>query len=143
MPETPRLDPAALLRLRGIVDAIHKRNGQSVPLAQLVDLSTSVSIDAGVTIDFEASTELGQPFLVLRMPPPNASAGSPDARLACLSPREREIVRLLAEGLSNKQIAARLAIKLATVKDHVHRVLQKTGLPNRAAVAAASRDPTS
>jgi DNA-binding NarL/FixJ family response regulator len=51
--------------------------------------------------------------------------------------REREVAALVAEGLSNKQIAARLFISLATVKDHVHRILKKTGLPNRAAVAAA------
>ena len=57
--------------------------------------------------------------------------------LATLSPREREIVALVADGLSNKQIARRLFIALATVKDHVHRILVKTSRPNRAAIAAA------
>jgi DNA-binding NarL/FixJ family response regulator len=49
------------------------------------------------------------------------------------------ICALVTEGLSNKQIAARLHIALATVKDHMHRILAKTGLPNRAAVASAWR----
>ena len=57
--------------------------------------------------------------------------------VASLSPREREVASLVAEGCSNKQIARRLAISEPTVKDHVHRILTKTGCPNRAAVAAA------
>jgi DNA-binding NarL/FixJ family response regulator len=43
----------------------------------------------------------------------------------------------VAAGLSNKKIAGKLFISLATVKDHVHRILAKTSLPNRAAIAAA------
>jgi DNA-binding NarL/FixJ family response regulator len=54
-----------------------------------------------------------------------------------LSRREWQVVALVAEGLSNKQIARRLVIALATVKDHLHRMLRKTKLPNRAALAAA------
>jgi DNA-binding NarL/FixJ family response regulator len=37
---------------------------------------------------------------------------------------------------SNKQIATCLFLALATVKNHVHHILQKTGLPNRAAIAS-------
>ena len=44
---------------------------------------------------------------------------------------------LVAAGLSNKQIARRLSVTLATVKDHVHRILVKAALPNRAAIATA------
>jgi non-specific serine/threonine protein kinase len=61
----------------------------------------------------------------------------PDRRVMVLSRREHEVAALVANGLSNKQIAGRLFISLATVKDHVHRILKKTNLPNRAAVAAA------
>ena len=56
-----------------------------------------------------------------------------------LSPREREVSRLVAEGLSNKNIADRLHIALGTVKDHVHRILEKTQCANRTALALAVR----
>jgi DNA-binding NarL/FixJ family response regulator len=52
-----------------------------------------------------------------------------------LAPRERDVVRLLALGFTNKEIAVRLRISLFTTKEYVSNVLQKTGLPNRAAVA--------
>jgi hypothetical protein len=47
--------------------------------------------------------------------------------------------RLTADGLGNQQIVRRLSLAVTTVKDHVHRILTKTGLPNRAAVAAVYR----
>jgi two-component system nitrate/nitrite response regulator NarL len=48
-----------------------------------------------------------------------------------LTAREREIVRLIAEGLSNKQIAQRLGIHLPTVKNHVQHILEKLGVHSR------------
>jgi two-component system nitrate/nitrite response regulator NarL len=48
-----------------------------------------------------------------------------------LTPREREIAALIADGLSNKQIARRLSIELATVKNHVHNILGKLGVSRR------------
>lgn len=56
-----------------------------------------------------------------------------------LTPREREIADLLAGGSANGEIAAALMISEATVKDHVHSILRKTGLKTRAAVAGAWR----
>ena len=49
-----------------------------------------------------------------------------------LTAREREILELIDEGLSNKQIAQRLRIELPTVKNHVHRILGKLGVHRRA-----------
>ena len=54
-------------------------------------------------------------------------------RQAVLSPREREVLQLLAEGLTNKAIAHRLVISERTVKFHVGSILAKLGVPNRAA----------
>jgi len=55
--------------------------------------------------------------------------------------REREIIGLIAEGLSNKEIARRLHIATYTVKSHVHNVLEKLALHTRLEIAAyAHRD---
>ena len=58
-----------------------------------------------------------------------------DSALASLSPREREVVGLIAEGRSNKEIAAELFISEATVKTHVARVLTKLDLRDRTQIA--------
>jgi len=62
-----------------------------------------------------------------------------DERLARLTPRELEVLRHVAEGLTNAEIAARLAVTAGTVKIHVERLIAKLGVGNRtqAAVHAA------
>ena len=49
-----------------------------------------------------------------------------------LTPREYQLTSLVAQGLANKEIAGRLNLSLQTVKNHVHSILQKTQLKNRA-----------
>jgi len=49
-----------------------------------------------------------------------------------LTRREGEVLQLIGQGLSNKEIARNLSLSLATVKHHVHHVLQKLKLPRRA-----------
>jgi DNA-binding NarL/FixJ family response regulator len=56
-----------------------------------------------------------------------------------LTLRETEIVPLLAAGLSNKQIGARLCLELATVKNHVHHILEKLNVHRRGEVAGRVR----
>jgi DNA-binding NarL/FixJ family response regulator len=53
-----------------------------------------------------------------------------------LTARERDVVNLIAEGLSNKQIASRLVIEVATVKNHVHNILEKLQVNGRTEAAA-------
>ncbi|WP_119352370.1 response regulator [Azohydromonas sediminis] len=72
---------------------------------------------------------------------PDTPAPADDDALASLSPREREILELIARGHSNKEIARALAIAETTVKIHVQHILRKLNLSSRvqAAVVAASR----
>jgi two-component system nitrate/nitrite response regulator NarL len=53
-----------------------------------------------------------------------------------LTARERQVTHLLAQGLSNKEIAVRLCIEVSTVKNHVHRILGKLDARRRGEVVA-------
>lgn len=52
-----------------------------------------------------------------------------------LTPRETEIVRLIADGLSNRQIAEKLFLSNGTVRNHISTILEKTGLEHRTQIA--------
>lgn len=53
-----------------------------------------------------------------------------------LTPREREVVLLVARGLTNRQIAGELTISERTVTTHVDHILRKLGVTSRARIAA-------
>jgi two-component system nitrate/nitrite response regulator NarL len=66
---------------------------------------------------------------------PAAEAGTGAAELDKLSPREREILRLVARGQSNKEIARELDVAESTVKIHVQNMLRKLNLSSRVQAA--------
>jgi len=59
-----------------------------------------------------------------------------------MTPREREVIELIKEGLSNKRIAARLSVAPQTVKSHVRNIMEKLALHTRLQIAAYSREDT-
>ena len=86
--------------------------------------------DAGKRLRRDAAigTALGEPAQVVDATPDDAS-------VAPLAKREADVARLVAEGLSNKQIGARLFISERTVDSHVRSILNKLGFSSRAQIA--------
>ena len=64
-------------------------------------------------------------------PPPTASTAAPDWAELPLTPRQKHVLHLLTQGLSNKLIARELGVSVDTVKDHVAAVLKALGVNSR------------
>jgi DNA-binding NarL/FixJ family response regulator len=67
-------------------------------------------------------------------PPPDAAVSG--AAVTALTPRERDVLTLVAQGLSNPDIARRLVLSEHTVHRHLANILRKLDLSSRAAAAA-------
>jgi DNA-binding CsgD family transcriptional regulator/pimeloyl-ACP methyl ester carboxylesterase len=100
-----------------------------------------VSIDGRNATEMDASQGMHaiDNFLA-ELPPLQQAAGKDTGIPASLSPRELEVLHLLAAGKTNDEIAEELVISRNTVRHHVSSILDKTGVANRAQAAIYARD---
>lgn len=104
-------------------------HGDDMPWTAIAPLSQLSATGLDLNIDYSAKARLGVPVIV-------AYPKLPSADLAGLTNRQREVAQLMASGLSNKEIARKLGIAVATVKDHVHAVLTGLDLTSRGQLIA-------
>jgi DNA-binding NarL/FixJ family response regulator len=117
------VDDRVLAALRNAVNELARQSGRGVSREAIVAL-------AGAADGYELSIYAGDPPVAIAHPRVSSV-------FAGLTAREREVGALVARGCGNAEIAAELIISEATVKDHVHNILKKSGLKTRAAVAGA------
>ncbi len=110
------------------------------PLAALRDQTSSAVRDSLGATRFSGflargrALSLEEAVSIIVDPPDGAALGSPET--APLSKREWEVAELVAEGRSNKEVAAALVISPRTVEGHVQRILTKLNLSSRAQMAS-------
>jgi DNA-binding CsgD family transcriptional regulator len=132
-------------RLLGAADTVRTGTGASVMpfLAPLMEQARASAIAALGASRFEAEFKAGSRLsrdaavrLALGEPAHVAAAAPDTAGAGLLAKREAEVARLVADGLSNKEIGARLFISEHTVDSHVRSILNKLGCNSRAQIAA-------
>jgi len=135
-------DPARALRVAAAASAIRARVGGEFPPFYRARLDrVRATADDAVGADAERVWDDGARLglddavaLAFGAPPPRTDPP------AGLSARELEVAGLVAEGLSNKAIAARLYLSVRTVESHVRHALAKVGLQNRTQLATWARE---
>jgi pimeloyl-ACP methyl ester carboxylesterase/DNA-binding CsgD family transcriptional regulator len=142
-----RLDVRAELeRVRAPTVVVHRRGDRAIPyrlgreLAAAVPQATFVPL-AG-SAHFPWFDDAGSVVRVFRdaLAPEGRQVASPQGAAALFSRREREVLALVARGLSDKEIAQELVVSPHTVHRHVANIRRKIGRPTRtAAVAEAAR----
>jgi two-component system nitrate/nitrite response regulator NarL len=96
-----------------------------------VDLEVLVQIVRQIADDQRPPT-LSSPEQIV----PREQAPAVEKSVMALTERERQIMRLVSEGLSNKEIGRRLNLTDGTIKVHLHHIFQKLEIANRTALAA-------
>jgi DNA-binding CsgD family transcriptional regulator len=139
-------DPQQAARLLGAAEALRERQGVAVFPAELPRLERASAPARGRLSEtsFAAAWAAGRALPVeqaiaeaLQVADDVTAARVPDPRAPHgLTPREREVLRLVAEGRSNLEIAQSLFLSERTVENHVRHILAKLDLPSRIAAAA-------
>ena len=145
-------EPRLAARLFGAMDNLRAEAGASINAGMapaFAEAMTSVKTALGPS-RFEAELRAGQRLsrddaarLALGEAAPPAAAVSGEAAAGILGPREADVARLVADGLSNKEIGTRLFISERTVESHVRGIMNKLGFSSRAQIArwVATPDP--
>lgn len=113
-----------------ITDAIHKALGGEFPLNQEVAMQLLMHLLEKRSSDAQAGKD---PFERHALTPPLHANSNNNA--GALSPRELEVLQLIAIGKTNRQIARELFLSTSTVKNHVQRILTKLGASDRTQAA--------
>ncbi|HXP21853.1 MAG TPA: LuxR C-terminal-related transcriptional regulator [Streptosporangiaceae bacterium] len=122
---------AALLQADGIADPIEDSRRRSGPRhkarRQLGPAATRAAEDRGAAMTLQMAAEFARLVLDSDERKPPAAPGG-----AGLSPREQELVVLVARGLTDAQMAGQLFLSVSTVRSHLDRIRDKTGCRRRA-----------
>jgi LuxR family transcriptional regulator, maltose regulon positive regulatory protein len=132
--------------LEEAVDRVQRTGAPFETSQARIDLATSLAslgrtepAESEATAALDRLLELGaaaEAERARRLLAPSIPVGDDSPGLPSVTRREREVLGLLAEGLSNRQIAARLVLSEHTVHRHVTNILRKLGFPSRTAAAA-------
>jgi signal transduction histidine kinase len=115
-------------------------NGQGFVLEE-VRTSAAASLHMGLQTMEERIRQVGGVLEILSKPGEGTTLKarfSLSQSSAILTEREREVLRLLIEGLTNRAISARLSVSLETVKSHVHHIMQKMHVRDRTQAAVVA-----
>ncbi|MGV9382999.1 LuxR C-terminal-related transcriptional regulator [Nonomuraea sp. NPDC003707] len=130
-------------RLLGAAETVRTGAGASLQpyltrlVARAEESATAALGEPGFRAEYEAGARLSRDAAIrLALGEPAPAARSAPADAGPLGKREAEVARLVADGLSNKRIAARLFISEHTVDSHVRNILNKLGVNSRAQIAA-------
>lgn len=109
------------------------KNLPAARLAEAVRLASAgvAQLDSSVTLRLAAALP--------SEPEPGRQGGGPSPA-SVLTPREIEVLRLIATGSTNREIAARMYLSEGTVKNHISRILGRLGLRDRTQAAVYARD---
>ncbi|WP_246852267.1 LuxR C-terminal-related transcriptional regulator [Patulibacter sp. SYSU D01012] len=122
----PIVDPTGVV---GLLYVGSRRPG--APADRLLDALAGLAADVGARLNARRIAALEAELALRRSRQAAAPGGAPE-----LSRREREVLALLADGCSNREIADRLVIAEPTVKGHVGRLMRKLDAPSRLRVVA-------
>jgi predicted ATPase/DNA-binding CsgD family transcriptional regulator len=145
-------EPRLAAQLFGAMENLRAEAGATINAGMaptLAQSTTSVTATLGPSkfaTEFKAGQQLSRDAaagLALREAAPPAAAASDHLKAGVLGQRETDVARLVAEGLSNKEIGARLFISERTVESHVRSIMNKLGFNSRAQIAGWMATPES